>query len=107
MQSILGMGCCKEALLFVIMSPVGSYFSQTNTGVSLLADPRFTRAWPGGCGDRKMGSNYAPTFFVQQEAVSKGLQQVLWLYGDDDQLTEAGTMNIFIVFRDKTGGIKI
>lgn len=93
-------------MLYVILSPVGSYFKNKEAlrGVSLLADPRFTRAWPGGCGDRKMGSNYAPTIHVQKEATEKGLQQVLWLYGDDHQLTEAGTMNIFLFCINDEGG---
>ena len=47
------------------MCPVASYFDKTDPSVSLLADPQFTRAWPGGCGDKKMGSNYAPTINVQ------------------------------------------
>ncbi len=33
--------------------------------VTLLADPTFVRAFPGGCGFAKMGSNYAPTLWVQ------------------------------------------
>lgn len=70
----------------------------------MLADPRYTRAWPGGVGDRKMGSNYAPTIHVQREAASKGLQQVLWLYGHDHQLTEVGTMNIFMFWINDQGG---
>lgn len=65
----------------------------------------FFRAWPGGVGDRKMGSNYAPTIHVQKEAASKGLQQVLWLYGEDHQLTEVGTMNIFMFYINDNGGI--
>lgn len=64
------------------------------------------RAWPGGVGDRKMGSNYAPTIQVQKEASNKGLQQVLWLYGEDHQLTEVGTMNIFMLFINDQGGNK-
>lgn len=51
-----------------------------------------------------MGSNYGPTVYVQKEATEKGLQQVLWLYGDDHQLTEAGTMNIFMVCINDDGG---
>lgn len=51
-----------------------------------------------------MGSNYAPTIHVQKEASAKGLQQVLWLYGEDHQLTEVGTMNIFIHFINDKGG---
>lgn len=69
----------------------------------MLADPKYTRAWPGGVGNRKMGSNYAPTINVQKEASKKGLQQVLWLYGDDHQLTEVGTMNIFMFHINEQG----
>lgn len=47
------------------MCPVGRYFETDAKAVSLLADPKYTRAWPGGCGDKKMGSNYGPTLRVQ------------------------------------------
>jgi branched-subunit amino acid aminotransferase/4-amino-4-deoxychorismate lyase len=65
-QPSLGVATCRSALLYAILCPVGSYFSgEGEVAVSLLADPRFTRSWPGGCGDKKMGSNYAPTIHVQ------------------------------------------
>ncbi|CAB3373445.1 Hypothetical predicted protein [Cloeon dipterum] len=99
----LGVSSSDNALLFVILCPVGPYFPGGFKPVSLLADPRFTRAWPGGCGDRKMGSNYAPTIRVQAEALGLGLQQVLWLFGDDHQLTEVGTMNIFVLTLNEKG----
>ncbi|KAG7204369.1 hypothetical protein KM043_004813 [Ampulex compressa] len=101
----LGVAASDSALLYIILSPVGSYFKNKNadTGVSLLADPRYTRSWPGGCGDRKMGSNYGPTIHVQREATEKGLQQVLWLYGENNELTEVGTMNIFMFFINDDG----
>lgn len=51
-----------------------------------------------------MGSNYAPTINVQKEASARGLQQVLWLYGEDHQLTEVGTMNIFMFYVNDQGG---
>lgn len=106
LQPTLGIGSSDSAMLYTILSPVGGYFSDKSAqiqGVSLMADPRFTRAWPGGVGDRKMGSNYAPTIHVQREAAKQGLQQVLWLYGDDHELTEAGTMNIFMLFVNENG----
>ncbi|CAD7090128.1 unnamed protein product [Hermetia illucens] len=100
----LGVASSDSALLYTILCPVGEYFKPGSSGaVSLLADPRYTRAWPGGVGDRKMGSNYAPTIHVQKEAASKGLQQVLWLYGEDHQLTEVGTMNIFMFYINDNG----
>lgn len=90
------------------MSPVGTYFenSRQQAGISLLADPRYTRAWPGGSGDAKLGSNYGPTIQVQQEAIEKGLRQVLWLYGENNELTEIGTMNVFVVYINDNGGKK-
>lgn len=100
------MASSDSALLYTILSPVGGYFDKGEKckAVSLLADPQYTRAWPGGVGDRKMGSNYAPTIHVQKEASNKGLQQVLWLYGPDHQVTEVGTMNIFLLFVNERGG---
>lgn len=104
-QPTLGVAASDSALLYAILCPVGDYFkADTDGAISLLADPRYTRAWPGGVGDRKMGSNYAPTIHVQREAASKGLQQVLWLYGHDHQLTEVGTMNIFMYWINDQGG---
>lgn len=103
-QPTLGVASSDSALLYAILCPVGDYFkANTNGAVSLLADPAYTRAWPGGCGDRKMGSNYAPTIHVQRVASQRGLQQVLWLYGEDHQLTEVGTMNIFVYFVNDRG----
>lgn len=104
-QPTLGVAASDSALLYAILCPVGDYFKADKEGaISLLADPRYTRAWPGGVGDRKMGSNYAPTIHVQREAASRGLQQVLWLYGHDHQLTEVGTMNIFMFWINDQGG---
>ncbi|XP_062141957.1 branched-chain-amino-acid aminotransferase, cytosolic-like [Drosophila sulfurigaster albostrigata] len=41
--------------------------------------------------------------FRQMEAAARGLQQVLWLYGEDHQLTEVGTMNIFMFYVNDQG----
>lgn len=99
----LGVAQSESALLYTILCPVGNYFSSGSDAVSLLADPTYARAWPGGCGDRKVGSNYGPTIRVQKKAASRGLQQVLWLYGEDHQITEVGTMNIFMFYINEDG----
>ncbi|KAK2712543.1 branched-chain-amino-acid aminotransferase, cytosolic-like [Artemia franciscana] len=102
-EPALGVVSPSSALLFVVLCPVGPYFASGQKPVSLLADPSYVRAWPGGCGAMKMGSNYAPTIRIQKVAEQSGHQQVLWLYGDDHQLTEAGTMNIFVFLKNKNG----
>uniref|UniRef100_A0A3B5M7F2 Branched-chain-amino-acid aminotransferase n=1 Tax=Xiphophorus couchianus TaxID=32473 RepID=A0A3B5M7F2_9TELE len=96
----LGVKKPNRALLYVIMCQAGSYF---NTELSLWADPKYTRAWKGGTGDCKMGGNYGGTLFAQQEAGSYDCQQVLWLYGEDHQITEGGTMNIFLHWINEDG----
>lgn len=54
-QPTLGVKKPRKALLFVILSPVGSYFSTGAKPVSLWADSKYIRAWRGGTGDCKMG----------------------------------------------------
>ncbi|XP_077474687.1 branched-chain-amino-acid aminotransferase, mitochondrial [Stigmatopora argus] len=100
----LGVTRASRALLFVIVGPVGPYFATGSFNpVSLLADPSFVRAWKGGVGAYKMGGNYGPTIAVQDEALQRGCQQVLWLYGDQEEITEVGTMNLFIYWTDENG----
>nr|XP_023672487.1 branched-chain-amino-acid aminotransferase, cytosolic isoform X1 [Paramormyrops kingsleyae] len=102
-ESSLGVKKPTSALLFVILSPVGSYFSTGIKPVSLWADTKYVRAWKGGTGDCKLGGNYGATIYAQYEAADLGCQQVLWLYGDDLQITEVGTMNIFIYWTNEDG----
>ncbi|XP_039769207.1 branched-chain-amino-acid aminotransferase, mitochondrial isoform X1 [Ornithorhynchus anatinus] len=104
----LGVARAHHALLFVIQGPVGPYFPGDGfSPVSLLADPRFVRAWLGGVGDCKLGGNYGPTVFVQQAALKEGCEQALWLYGEDHQLTEVGTMNIFLFWTNDDGELEL
>uniref|UniRef100_A0A452SZM5 Branched-chain-amino-acid aminotransferase n=1 Tax=Ursus maritimus TaxID=29073 RepID=A0A452SZM5_URSMA len=108
LQPSLGVSRSSQALLFVILCPVGAYFpGDAVDPVSLLADPAFIRAWIGGVGDYKLGGNYGPTVLVQQEAKKRGCEQVLWLYGPDHQLTEVGTMNIFIYWTHEDGVLEL
>lgn len=105
-EPTLGVASSDSALLYTILSPVGGYFKPgaSSMGISLLADPQYVRAWPGGVGDRKVGSNYGPTIQIQKEAAAQGLNQILWLYGEDRQVTEAGTMNMFMLIVNDQGG---
>ncbi|XP_031614398.1 branched-chain-amino-acid aminotransferase, cytosolic [Oreochromis aureus] len=99
----LGVKRPGRALLYVILCQAGSYFNSEADAISLWADPKYTRAWKGGTGDCKMGGNYGCSLFAQYEAGDYGCQQVLWLYGQDHQITEAGTMNIFLHWINQDG----
>ncbi|XP_060698988.1 branched-chain-amino-acid aminotransferase, cytosolic-like [Hemiscyllium ocellatum] len=100
----LGLKITTKALLYVILSPVGPYFTKgTLDSVSLWADPKYVRAWKGGTGDCKVGGNYGASLYAQSEALAAGCQQVLWLYGDEHNITEAGTMNLFLYWINENG----
>jgi branched-chain amino acid aminotransferase len=54
-EESLGVGPAKSVLLFVILAPSGPYYPKGFKPVKLLADAKYTRAWPGGAGGYKMG----------------------------------------------------
>jgi branched-chain amino acid aminotransferase len=102
-QRTLGVGPPGSALLFVIASPVGPYYPTGFKAVNLEATDYAVRAWPGGVGDKKLGANYAPGVVPQMAAASRGFHQNLWLFGDNDEVTEVGTMNFFAAIKNKDG----
>ncbi|PYH86087.1 cytosolic TPA: hypothetical branched-chain amino-acid transaminase [Aspergillus uvarum CBS 121591] len=92
----------RSALLYVIACPMGNYFAGGMRAVSLQATRSPVRAWPGGVGEFKVGGNYAPSIVPQEAAAAGGSQQNLWLLADESRgeeyVTEAGTMNLFVVW---------
>ena len=106
-QRTLGIGPPGSALLYLIASPVGPYFPTGFRAVSLEATDYAVRAWPGGVGNMKLGANYAPCIVPQVEAAKRGFHQNLWLFGEEQFVTEVGAMNFFAAIKDKDTGKKI
>ncbi|KAL2042868.1 hypothetical protein N7G274_004628 [Stereocaulon virgatum] len=106
-QRTLGVGPPGSALLFLIASPVGPYYPTGFKAVSLEATDYAVRAWPGGVGNMKLGANYAPCIAPQLQAAKRGFHQNLWLFGEEEYVTEVGTMNLFAAIRDKETGKKV
>ncbi|GAA5906656.1 hypothetical protein JCM6882_008086 [Rhodosporidiobolus microsporus] len=104
-RASLGVGPSTEILLYVIMSPVAKYYASGAKPVSLLCSSADVRAWPGGTGSYKFGSNYGPCVAPQMEAAQQGYQQVLWIY--EDYLTEVGMMNAFCAFSRDDGSVEL
>lgn len=105
-QKTLGVGPSGSALFYVIASPVGPYYPTGFKAISLEATDYAVRAWPGGVGDKKLGANYAPCIVPQLQAASRGFHQNLWLFGEEEFVTEVGTMNLFTAMKDKKTGQK-
>lgn len=132
-DAALGVQRPKEALLYVIMTcfpdmskslagPAPPAFHGHANGTSspipakpkpsglklLASDEDTIRAWPGGFGYAKVGANYGPSLVAQGEARARGFDQVLWLFGQESFVTEAGASNFFVVWRSaETGRLEL
>ena len=115
----------REALLYIIAccfppfdDPSGSLGPTSNVstsggvpakpGLKLLASREDTiRAWPGGFGYAKVGANYGPSLLAQGEARARGYDQILWLLGENSEVTEAGASNFFVIWKNKQGRLQL
>jgi branched-chain amino acid aminotransferase len=97
----LGLAAPDSLLLFVITCPVGPYYKTGFNPIRLTSDTEYVRAWPGGTGTAKVGGNYAPTMKPAAEAAARGYSQILWLFGENDEVTEVGAMNVFFYLVNK------
>nr|RBR01071.1 hypothetical protein FVER53263_10560 [Fusarium verticillioides] len=104
----LGIQIPKEAILMVTLVCWPDFSTESPPGTVPRSDLRLItsrndtiRAWPGGFGYAKVGANYGPSFASHCEAQQAGYDQVLWLLGDEGQVTEAGASNFFAVVRDE------
>ncbi|KAF2278064.1 branched-chain-amino-acid aminotransferas-like protein [Westerdykella ornata] len=100
----LGVQRPTEAMLYVILTCFAP-MDDVPGGMKLLASQDdMVRAWPGGFGYAKVGANYGPSLVAQGEARRRGYHQILWLFGDECYVTEAGASNFFVVWRTKEEG---
>jgi branched-chain amino acid aminotransferase len=103
----LGVQRPTEALLFVILSCFAP-MDDLPGGMKLLASKDdMIRAWPGGFGYAKVGANYGPSLVAQGEARALGYHQILWLFGEECFVTEAGASNFFVVWRTRGGRLQL
>ncbi|KAI5120861.1 hypothetical protein M0805_008234 [Coniferiporia weirii] len=106
-RASIGLAASTHAMIYIICSPTGPFFGVDSRRVSLYAVHDSIRAWPGGTGGYKLGINYAPTFEPQRRAAARGYMQVLWLFGEDHRITEAGAMNFFVVIKREDGELDL
>ncbi|KAF7193479.1 Branched-chain-amino-acid aminotransferase [Pseudocercospora fuligena] len=92
----------RSALLFIILAvfPRATIPNPPRRVMKLLAssDDQI-RAWPGGFGNCKVGANYGPGLPLHDEAKAQGCDQILWLFGPERLVTEAGASNFFVVLK--------
>jgi len=72
MTDVLGVRGPDRSLLYIVLSPVGPYYTTGFAPIKLYAERQAVRAFPGGSGHYKLGSNYGPTIKISKEAEKKG-----------------------------------
>ncbi len=69
----------------------------------LTTDNPYVRSWPGGAGASKVGGNYASTIMPGALANARGYSQILWIFGEEEHITEVGAMNVFFLLEKDDG----
>lgn len=100
-EGFLGVRPSNEYLFFVILSPVGAYYKEGLSPISIWVESQLVRAAPGGLGETKAGANYAASLKAALKAKQNGYAQVLWLDVTHQYIEEVGTMNVFFVFENE------
>ncbi len=96
----LGVKTGDQYLYYIILSPVGAYYSSGLAPVDIYVEDEYVRAVVGGTGFAKTGGNYAASLLAAKAAHDKGYDQVLWLDGVERKyVEEVGSMNIFFKIR--------
>ncbi|MEW4467486.1 branched-chain amino acid aminotransferase [Parasphingorhabdus sp. JC815] len=100
-EVFLGVRPAKEYLYMVIASPVGAYFKEGASAISIWVSEEYSRAAPGGTGAAKCGGNYAASLVAQAEAIAQDCDQVVFLDAAEHRwVEELGGMNLFFVMDD-------
>jgi branched-chain amino acid aminotransferase len=101
-EPVLGVKPSDHFYFYVILSPVGAYYSGGFNPVKIMVEDRYVRATPGGTGEAKTGGNYASSLKAGLEAKKKGFDQVLWLDGVERRyIEEVGAMNMFFAYGNR------
>jgi branched-chain amino acid aminotransferase len=101
-DSYLGVRPSKTFQFYIILSPVGSYYSEGLNPTKIYVEKKYVRSVKGGTGEVKTGGNYAASMLAQIEAKKKGFSQVLWIDGVERKyVEEVGTSNVFFVIDDE------
>lgn len=100
-DNALGVRTSNTYKMFIILSPVGFYYSEGFNPVKILVEETYSRTAPGGLGVYKTAANYASSLYGAELAKKKGFTQVLWLDACMKKyVEEVGTMNIFFRIGD-------
>jgi len=101
-DAFLGVRASETYRFFIILSPVGAYYTAGFSPVKIAVSKEHVRAVRGGVGEYKTPGNYAASLYASEKAKKEGYAQVLWLDGVElKYIEEVGAMNIFFYINDE------
>ena len=101
-ESSLEVRASRAYLHYIILSPVGPYFSGGFKPVGVYVSDDYVRTVRGGTGEAKTPGNYAGSLAGTEKALAAGYQQVLWLDAVERKyVDEVGAMNIAFVYEGR------
>ncbi|XP_040379168.1 branched-chain-amino-acid aminotransferase 5, chloroplastic-like [Oryza brachyantha] len=96
--AILGVAPAPDYTFAVFVCPVGHYFKDGLSPISLLTEEEYHRAAPGGTGDIKTIGNYGSVVNAHKRAKDRGNSDVLYLDPVHKKFVEeVSSCNIFMV----------
>lgn len=102
MEPMLGLKPADSYYFYIIMSPVGAYYTEGFNPTRIYVSDNYARAVKGGVGEAKTAGNYAASLRALEEGKQKGCTQVLWLDACEHKyIEEVGTSNIFFRINDE------
>ncbi len=101
-EPILGVKPSDIYYFYIIMCPVGAYYTEGFNPTKIYVSDEYARAVKGGVGYIKTAGNYAASLYTSQIAKNAGYTQVLWLDACEHKyIEEVGTSNIFFLLEDE------
>ncbi|WP_136798769.1 branched-chain amino acid aminotransferase [Desulfosediminicola ganghwensis] len=101
-EPFLGVRPSAEYYFYIILSPVGAYYSEGFNPTKIYVSDEHVRAVKGGVGNVKTAGNYAASLYTSELAKKEGYTQVLWLDACEHKyIEEVGTSNIFFMIGDE------
>lgn len=101
-DNFLGVRVSDTYKFMILACPVGAYYKEGLSPISLCTSGNYIRAVKGGLGEAKTPANYAASLLPAQEAKQRGYTQVIWLDAIEKKyIDEIGTTNIFFMIGDE------
>ncbi|MEA2041081.1 MAG: branched-chain amino acid aminotransferase [Bacteroidota bacterium] len=92
----VGVKPADEYLFMIFVTPVGPYFKEGFSPVSMMITREFDRAAPQGTGRFKVGGNYAASLKSMKKAHDDGYANILYLDAKEKKyIDECGPANFF------------